>query len=155
MRALIGLSLLAGAALLGSQNLAAINLQSLGLQSIGFNMLGLQPGEPSGSKPAPVGTPGPMFNTVAATDPGSQPPPESTLTSRPAAIEPIVAPVTRLAPGTAQAKHGAKGKAAAHGSSETRPGFKLTCTSSQRLDAARQKCVAKSTATAGLHKPRA
>jgi hypothetical protein len=123
-----------------------------------------------------------VYQTVAAADPMPLPQVQAAPTNAPHAepINPIVAPVKRVAPKTvapkaaiakagavkgrvgatsvnakvatgkavtgkskvaAQPKSTERGVGVARGTSSGRPGFKLSCTSAQKLDAVRQRCV--------------
>jgi hypothetical protein len=100
---------------------------------------------------------GSIFQTVAAVD-ANQPVVQAAPDAPKATpIDPIVAPIIKAVPSTPVP---AKGKAAAPSKAKrdkakadsvpVRPGFKLTCTSSQKLDAAKKRCVAlRSAAVAG------
>lgn len=166
MRALLGLFLLAGAALFGIESLTTAGQPTANAGTGGVPSALLTPGS---------GTFGGVVQTVAATQAVPLPPVTAAPDApRAAPIDPIVAPIKKVAPKVVApsaiaanptgsksqvvgkskaAKAVAKVKAAPVVAS--RPGFKLSCTSTQKLDVGRQKCVpvkGQSTATANVAK---
>ena len=153
MRALLGLLLLAAVALAGYERATL----SSSLQGWSFSSLTAR----QTASPAPIRPAGGVFQTVAATDPNLPVVQAAPGAPKAAPIDPIVAPIKKAVPITPSpaASPPAKGKPAASakakagksnaGSASTRPGFKLTCTSTQKLDLAKKKCVSIKGADAG------
>jgi hypothetical protein len=200
VRALFGIAIAIGAGLFGVEHmtvrmsggnpLAGVSLpanslpaNSLAINSTAFPLMGASTSPALQANLAMiVATDTTVYQTVAAADPMPLPQVQAAPPNAPRAepINPIVAPVQRVAPKTVapkaavdqaravKARAGAKsvnakvatGKAATgkpkvaaqpkstergvgvtRGTSSGRPGFKLSCTSAQKLDAVRQRCV--------------
>ena len=146
MRALVGLLLLAAVALGGFERAtSSSSLQGWSLGSVTGQQTTATASLAAGS--APIRPAGGVFQTVAATDPNLPLVQAAPDAPKAAPIDPIVAPIKKAVPITPSpaASTPAKGKAAPAkaqtGSVSTRPGFKLTCTSTQKLDTAKKKCV--------------
>jgi hypothetical protein len=143
VRAVIGFGLLVGLALTGVEHITAT----------GFI------GEPSGSAnamakanvlaPSPTLTPAPrasgIFQTLAAADvPIVKAAPDA---PHAAPIDPIVAPVKKAAPAPVAQPTNGKPKMPAtvaqgsNGKTAPKAGFKLSCTSSQKLDTVKKRCI--------------
>ena len=140
MRIVVGSLFLAGAALLGGGRLPAVS--ALFDTSPSVALEAASTAQPPARRP--------VFHTVAAAEPGAEidtVSPVPRMVPAPLSVTPVPTPNSLAT----HSKHPGKDRKAA----ETRPGFKLTCTSAQKFDAARQKCLPKSTATATIHKPRA
>ena len=150
MRALIGLSMVVAAGLGGVEYLSA-HRQASGQSVATSEGHFMQATSVSLMAPSYGG----VVQTVAATQAPTLPP----VTVAPDAphaepINPIVAPVKKAMPKSAtHAKSAVKSAPAAHQKTKvvktkprqvavTRAGFKLSCTPSQKLDVAKQKCVA-------------
>ena len=151
MRALVGLLLLAAVALGGFERAtSSSSLQGWSLGRVTGQQTTATASLAAGS--APIRPAGGVFHTVAAADPNLPLVQAAPDAPKAAPIDPIVAPIKKAVPITPSpaASTPAKGKAAPAkaqtdkaktGSVSTRPGFKLTCTSTQKLDTAKKKCV--------------
>lgn len=132
MRALFGLLLLLAVAL-GFEQVTGRTPGGQGSGSAAFAAM-----------PQPAPPRGPVFQTVATVDTTLPQVEAAPGAPRAAPIDPIVTPIPKSVPKTPAATAPAKGKSA------PAKGFKLSCTSSQKLDAAKKKCIPlKGTAAAG------
>ena len=146
VRALVGLCLLVGGALFGLEHLTT-NRRLAPVAGFNVTQAGL-------IDSAATNRPGDMVQTVAATQSTRLPDVQAAPNApRAEQISPIVPPVQKVAPkvvapakaavksNAGKTKPAAKTVKAKDVPVVARPGFKLSCTAAQKLDAAKHKCV--------------